>query len=181
MNLLMTLAIAVGLSMDAFAVAVNAGLILRPFQLSKLLKLSLFFGGFQAGMPLLGYLTGNILKSWIASVDHWIAFGLLSFVGAKMIYEGLQPKEPDARPDLFSTKTLFLLAVATSIDAFAVGITFSFYQVSVLAAAGLIGITTFSLSAAGVFIGHRIGHFFEKSAEIAGGIVLILSGLKMLF
>lgn len=173
--------LAVGLSMDAFAVAIHSGLLLRPLHKGKLMKLAFFFGGFQAAMPLLGWLAGVALRDVIASVDHWIAFGLLSLIGAKMIYEGFQDKDEGGMTDPFATKTLLMLAIATSIDALAVGVSLSFYAVSIVLAACIIGCTTFTISVAGVLIGNRIGHFFEKGAEIFGGLILILIGISMLF
>lgn len=173
--------IAVGLSMDAFAVSVCKGLAMHKITLKKAAAVGLWFGGFQALMPLLGYILGIQFKDKITAVDHWIAFILLGLIGGNMIKEALSKtcdcEKEDASLDF---KTMFLLAVATSIDALAVGITFAFLNVNILWAILFIGIVTFLLSAAGVKIGNVFGMRYEKKAELAGGIILILIGLKIL-
>ena len=173
--------IAVGLSMDAFAVALCKGLAMRLLDMKQAAVIALFFGGFQAGMPLLGWLLGSAFKEYITAFDHWIAFGLLLFIGGKMIYEALQPDEDESkdsgRPDI---KELLLLAIATSIDALAVGITFAFLHTAILPAVALIGVTTFGLSLLGVALGHRFGIRWKSKAEIVGGVVLVLIGVKIL-
>lgn len=174
--------IGIGLSMDAFAVAVCKGLCMVRVNKKQAVIIALFFGGFQFLMPVLGWLLGTQFESYIVSFDHWIAFVLLSFIGGKMIYEAVSEEESevcevDKRLDL---KELFLLAIATSIDALAVGITFAFLRVSILPAAGLIGVTTFALSILGVVIGNRFGSRYKKKAEICGGVILILIGVKIL-
>ena len=138
-----------------------------------------WFGGFQALMPLIGYLLGSRFKSCITSIDHWIAFGLLGLIGINMIKEALGKEEEEA-DDSLGLKTMFVLAVATSIDALAVGITFAFLNVNILAAASFIGITTFVCSAAGVKIGNVFGTIYKSRAECFGGIILVLIGLKIL-
>ena len=172
-------AIAVGLSMDAFAVSVCKGMSVKEAKLSHMAIAGLYFGGFQALMPLLGYLLGEQFEVFITSVDHWIAFGLLCIIGANMIREALS-KEEDKLNDSFGFKAMILLAIATSIDALAIGVTFAFLQVDIIVAILLIGITTFILSALGVKVGHVFGSKLKKKAEIFGGIVLILIGTNIL-
>ena len=170
--------IAVGLSMDAFAVSVCKGLSVRKVRLRHLLLAGLYFGGFQFLMPVIGWLLGVRFELLIQSVDHWIAFGLLSIIGLSMIRESRSGAEE--LNDDFGFRTMLLLAVATSIDALAVGVTFAFLQVRILPAAGLIGVTTFLLSALGIRIGSVFGARFKSGAELAGGVILILIGLKIL-
>lgn len=183
MGLLELLLVGVGLSMDAFAVALCRGLKMKRMDWRGAAVIALFFGGFQAAMPLLGWALGKQFSQYIESFDHWIAFGLLVFIGGKMIYDVLYKGEcsdGEGCGDKLEMKELFLLAVATSIDALAVGVTFAFLKVSILPAVLLIGATTFVLSLAGVCIGHRFGARFQSKAEIAGGVVLILIGVKIL-
>ena len=170
--------VAVGLSMDAFAVSVCKGLSVKTLRPRHCAVAGLYFGGFQALMPLLGWLLGRQFESLIKSIDHWIAFVLLALIGANMIREALGDGE-DVN-DSFSFKTMLPLAVATSIDALAVGVTFAFLEVQILPAILLIGCTTFVLSAAGVKIGNAFGSGFQSKAEIAGGVILILLGIKIL-
>ena len=170
--------IAVGLSMDAFAVSVCKGLSVRKIRPIHLLLAGLYFGGFQFLMPVLGWLLGVRFEHLIQSVDHWIAFGLLSVIGLGMIRESRSGAEE--LNDDFGFRTMLLLAVATSIDALAVGVTFAFLQVRILPAAGLIGVTTFLLSALGIRIGSVFGARFKSGAELAGGVILILIGVKIL-
>ena len=164
--------IAVGLSMDAFAVSVCKGLSVKKLEPKHALLVGLYFGGFQFLMPLLGWLLGYRFEHLITSIDHWIAFVLLSVIGINMIREAFD--EGETLDDDFGVKTMLMMAVATSIDALAVGITFAFLTVRILPAAGLIGVTTFLLSAAGAYVGHASG------AELLGGVILILIGLKIL-
>ena len=138
-----------------------------------------WFGGFQALMPLIGYFLGRFFAELITAYDHWIAFGLLAFIGGKMVWEALDPKE-ESVDGAMDMKTMFLLAVATSIDALAVGVTFAFLEVNILPAVLFIGATTFLCSAAGVKIGSVFGQRYKQKAELAGGIVLVLIGLKIL-
>lgn len=197
----------VGLSMDAFAVAVCKGLGMRRVNWGHALVIALFFGGFQALMPLIGWAVGSLFSGYITAVDHWIAFGLLAFIGGKMLWDAFHegdagscacgrdcascPKrdtpscdDPDAAAasgaPALDYRELTMLAVATSIDALAVGITFAFLGVNIWLAIAIIGVTTFALSFAGVAIGNQFGARFEKPATIAGGIVLILLGAKIL-
>ena len=171
------LLIAVGLSMDAFAVSICKGLSLKKLRARDALLVGLYFGGFQFLMPVIGWALGYRFKHVIESVDHWIAFGLLTVIGVSMIREARQAEEFN---DDLSFRTMLLLAIATSIDALAVGVTFAFLQVRILPAAGLIGVTTFLLSALGVYIGHLFGLKYKAKAEIAGGVILIFIGAKIL-
>ncbi len=168
----------IGLSMDAFAVAVCKGLKMQKLNLKYTFIISLFFGAFQAIMPLLGFLLGVSFKSYIESVDHWIAFILLMFIGGKMAFESFNNE--DDIGNVFSIKELFVLAVATSIDALAVGIAFAMDEIKIFSAVAVIGVTTFILSAIGVFIGHKFGAVYKNKAELSGGIILILIGIKIL-
>lgn len=170
--------IAVGLSMDAFAVSVCKGLSVQKLEKKHVALAGLYFGGFQFLMPVIGYLLGARFESLITSVDHWIAFALLCVIGGNMIKESFG--EAEKLNDDFGFKTMVLLAVATSIDALAVGITFAFLQVRILPAAGLIGVTTFTLSAIGIYVGKRFGARYKSKAELAGGIILVLIGTKIL-
>lgn len=171
--------LAVGLSMDAFAVSVCKGLSVRKVCPRHLLTVGLYFGGFQALMPFFGYLLGVRFQSAIESVDHWIAFILLVLIGGNMIREALGEEEEKVDDD-FSPKSMLPLAVATSIDALAVGVTFAFLKASILPAVTFIGCTTFIISAIGILLGRIFGAKYQAKAEIAGGIILILIGTKIL-
>lgn len=169
--------LAVGLSMDAFAVSVCKGLSLGKIKAKHMCLAGIWFGGFQALMPLVGYFLGSFFADVITKYSHWIAFALLALLGAKMIKESFESEELD---DNMGWKTMLVLAVATSIDASAVGVTFAFLDVNILFAVIVIGVTTFAFSAAGVKIGSVFGEKYKSKAEIAGGIILILIGLKIL-
>ena len=169
--------LAVGLSMDAFAVSVCKGLSLGKIKAKHMCLAGIWFGGFQALMPLVGYFLGRFFADVITKYSHWIAFALLAFLGAKMIKESFESEELD---DNMGWKIMLVLAVATSIDASAVGVTFAFLDVNILFAVIVIGVTTFAFSAAGVKIGSVFGEKYKSKAEIAGGIILILIGLKIL-
>ena len=179
MSLMELFLIAVGLSMDAFAVSVCKGLSVRKATVQHALCVGLYFGGFQALMPLIGYLLGTQFESVITSVDHWIAFGLLAFIGGNMIREALS-REEEKLDDSFSFRTMMTLAVATSIDALAMGVTFAFLRVDIVPAVLLIGATTFVLSAVGLKVGNVFGAKYKARAELFGGVVLVLMGLKIL-
>ena len=179
MDLLTLFIIAVGLSMDAFAVSICKGLAMHKITFHNACLVGLWFGGFQALMPLIGYFLGTGLQSYIAAIDHWIAFILLGIIGISMIREALS-KEENTTDDSLSVKTMFLLAVATSIDALVVGVSFALLQVAILPAVGFIGVITLALSIIGVKAGNVFGNKYEKKAEILGGIVLILMGLRIL-
>ena len=172
------LVIAVGLAMDAFAVSLCKGLTLRKFLLRYSVITGLWFGGFQALMPVAGYLLGFQFQEMIASVDHWIAFALLLLIGGNMIREALSDEEK-ADPS-FSARAMLPMAVATSIDALAVGVTFAFLEANIILAASVIGVVTFFIAGAGVKIGQAFGTKFRSGAEIFGGIVLILLGIHIL-
>lgn len=179
MGLIELFLIAVGLSMDAFAVSVCKGLAMPKCTFKKAAIVGLWFGGFQALMPAIGYVLGAQFQEAIASIDHWIAFVLLALIGGNMIHEALDNDEEEADASL-DVKTMFLLAVATSIDALAIGITFAFLKVNIIPAVCFIGIVTFIISFAGVKIGNVFGSRYKNKAEIVGGIILILLGLKIL-
>ena len=179
MGLIELFLIAVGLSMDAFAVSVCKGLAMPKCTFKKAAIVGLWFGGFQALMPAIGYVLGAQFQETIASIDHWIAFVLLALIGGNMIHEALDNDEEEADASL-DVKTMFLLAVATSIDALAIGITFAFLKVNIIPAVCFIGIVTFIISFAGVKIGNVFGARYKNKAEIVGGIILILLGLKIL-
>ena len=171
---------AVALSMDAFAVSVCKGLSLEKLKIKHTVIAGAYFGGFQALMPLLGYLLGSRFQQMVEAVDHWIAFSLLLLLGINMIREAVteQGGEADAS---FAFRSMFPLAIATSIDALAAGITFAFLRVNIGKAVILIGCTTFLFSAAGIKIGHVFGNRFQKKAQIAGGVILILIGIRILW
>ena len=175
----------VGLSMDAFAVSVCKGLGMRKLNKKQALIIGLYFGGFQALMPFVGWLLGSQFQKYITSIDHWIAFILLGFIGGKMVYEAVREKDDDAvgQKDLaLNQGEMFLLAIATSIDALAVGIMFAFTydNLNIYWAIAIIGLTTFVLSIIGVIVGNFFGNKYKKKSEIAGGIILILIGVKIL-
>lgn len=179
MGLIELFLIAVGLSMDAFAVSVCKGLAMPKCTFKKAAIVGLWFGGFQALMPAIGYVLGAQFQEAIASIDHWIAFVLLALIGGNMIHEALDNDEEEADASL-DVKPMFLLAVATSIDALAIGITFAFLKVNIIPAVCFIGIVTFIISFAGVKIGNVFGARYKNKAEIVGGVILILLGLKIL-
>ncbi|MCI8601469.1 MAG: manganese efflux pump [Oscillospiraceae bacterium] len=171
--------VAVGLSMDAFAVSVCKGMAFERMSWKKALVIGLYFGGFQAAMPLLGYFVGAQFESKITALDHWIAFVLLGLIGFNMIREALS-KEEETGSASVGFKAMLPLAVATSIDALAVGVTFAFLRVQIVPAVSFIGVTTLLLSMAGVRIGNLFGVRFKSKAELAGGVILILMGTKIL-
>ena len=171
--------IAVGLSMDAFAVSICKGLAAREKNWKNNLKAGLYFGGFQGLMPVLGYLLGVNFSAAISSVDHWVAFFLLLFIGGNMCKEALSGEEEQVDGS-FSAREMLTLAVATSIDALAVGVSFAFLQVNIVAAAGFIAGVTFLFSAVGIGVGVLFGCRFKSRAELAGGVILILMGSKIL-
>ena len=181
MSLFELFLIAVGLSMDAFAVSICKGLAMKKCTVKKSVIVGLWFGIFQAGMPLIGYILGVQFQELITSIDHWIAFVLLGIIGGNMIKEALGKDEDDDEADeSLDMKTMFGLAVATSIDALAVGVTFAFLRVNIVPAVSFIGICTFTISAIGVKIGNIFGTKYKSKAELAGGIILILMGTKIL-
>lgn len=179
MSFITLLLLATGVSMDAFAVAICKGLAIQKLDWKKAAVVGLWFGGFQALMPTIGYVLGIQFADKITAIDHWIAFALLVFLGVKMIKGALGP-ETDEENDDISPRAMFILAIATSIDALAIGITLAFLDVNILAAVSFIGITTFLFSVVGVKIGHAFGTRYKSKAEILGGIVLIVLGVKIL-
>lgn len=171
--------IAVGLSMDAFAVSICKGLSMPKMKWKNALLAGIYFGGFQALMPLIGYFLGSRFESYITSVDHWIAFILLGIIGLNMIKESRECAE--CLDDSFQVKTMLVLAIATSIDALAVGITFAFLRVDIVPAVCFIGVVTFVISIAGIKIGNVFGSKYRSRAELVGGVILIAMGFKILF
>lgn len=179
MGLIEIILIGIGLAMDAFAVSVCKGLAMKKMDWKKASIIGLYFGVFQALMPVIGYFLGIGFESKIKSIDHWIAFVLLGFIGGSMIKDSFKENDKDA-DDKVDFKTMIILAIATSIDALAVGITFAFLNVNLALAVSIIGIVTFAISTIGVKIGNAFGGKYEAKAEITGGVILILLGLKIL-
>lgn len=180
MSLLELFILAIGLSMDAFAVSICKGLSMKKPPLKAYLIVGGYFGVFQAVMPTIGYILGSRFTEYITSIDHWIAFVLLGFIGINMIKEATSNEEEEECDASLDVKTMIMLAIATSIDALAVGITFAFLNVQIVPAVSFIGIITFTLSAIGVKIGNIFGEKYKSKAEITGGIILILIGTKIL-
>lgn len=180
MELVNTTFLGLGLAADAFAVSLSSGFVIQRIKFNKALKIALFFGIFQAVMPLIGWLMGLSFREFITSVDHWIAFILLLGIGGKMIYEAYSNIEDDDKFNPLETYTLFALAIATSIDALAAGLGLSLLKTSILLPCTVIGLITFFLSFVGVFIGHKFGSIFNKKIELLGGLVLIFIGSKIL-
>ncbi len=167
--------------MDAFVVSIVSGGAYKQLHIRHALRLAIFFGGFQAFMPIIGYLAGLSVREYIQNYDHWIAFGILSAVGGKMIYESLKIESVEKNMDPSNIFVLLALSVATSIDALAIGITLSLITNSIIIAVIIIGLVTFVLSYLGIIIGKKFGHFFENKIEALGGIILIGLGLKILY
>lgn len=183
MSLLEVFVIGIGLSMDAFAASVCKGLAMKHIKWGQAFVLAIAFGVFQALMPLAGYFLGTQFASFVEPIDHWIAFILLSIIGGKMIWDGIHDEdEPETRDESSKLKAseVLMLAIATSIDAFAVGCSFAFVQVNIWAAVAIIGLTTFILCIFGVILGNKFGTRYNKPATILGGAVLVLIGLKTL-
>ena len=170
---------AFALSMDALAVSITNGLIIKKLQFRHALRIAVFFGLFQAIMPVLGWAAGYTFREMICAFDHWIALGLLSFIGIKMIVESRRLGKDEETKDCQHLPTLLIMAVATSIDALAVGISFAFLEVSIIGPIVIIGAITFAVCLAGVYVGNRSGHFFEGKFELAGGVILIGIGIKI--
>lgn len=179
MNLIELLLLSIGLAMDAFAVSICKGISMKKMEWKKSCIIGLWFGGFQALMPVIGYFLGTTFESFVTNIDHWIAFILLSFIGINMLKESFCKENEESESDM-SFKTMLILAIATSIDALAVGITFAFLKVDLILAICLIGITSFVLSIFGTKVGNKFGNKYEHKAEMIGGIILILLGLKIL-
>lgn len=179
MGIIELLLLSIGLGMDAFAVAICKGMSMKKMDWKKAFIIGLYFGGFQAIMPVIGYFLGSTFENIITNFDHWVAFLLLTIIGGNMIKDSFS-KESDSFCDDVNFKTMIVLAIATSIDALAVGITFAFLKVNLILAISLIGIITFILSIIGTKVGNRFGDKYENKAEFIGGIILILLGLKIL-
>ncbi len=178
-DLLTIILIAIGLAMDAFAVSVAKGISINRDRRKSALLMALFFGGFQMLMPLIGWFAGQSFREIIMGIDHWIAFGLLAFIGTKMIYDSTK-KESDEDQEALRLRTLLALAVATSIDALMVGLSFAFLQTTIIEPILLIGIITFSISLLGFFFGSSLGSFFGSKIKIVGGLILIAIGIRIL-
>lgn len=172
--------IGVGLAMDAFAVSICKGLAMRRMNYKKAIIIAAFFGVFQALMPALGYVLGTTFANKIAAIDHWIAFILLALIGANMIKEALSSDDDECQDDSLRLGDLIMLSIATSIDALAVGITFAFFNVSLLLSVSMIGIITFIICVIGVKVGNLFGEKYKSKAELAGGLILIVMGAKIL-
>lgn len=178
MGIIEVLLIGIGLAMDAFAVSICKGLSIKELSIKKMVIIGLYFGAFQAIMPTIGFFLGKSFENFVIAIDHWIAFVLLLFIGLNMIKEVFNNSEQT--DDDISFKTMIILAIATSIDALAVGITFAFLRVNVLLSVIIIGVVTFALSIIGCMIGNKFGNKFEKKAKLLGGIILIVIGTKIL-
>ena len=174
------LLLAVGVSMDAFAVSIGKGLSTKRVTLREVLTVGLWFGGFQALMPVIGYYLGFSFADLVEKIDHWIAFGLLALIGINMIREAVGKGEEGPSDASFGFRSMLVLAIATSIDALAIGVSFAFLQTPLWSSILIIGITTFLFSALGLLIGKKVGDRFHKGAEIFGGLILITIGLKIL-
>ena len=173
------LLISIGLAMDAFAVSICKGLSMKKMNWKNAVIIALYFGVFQALMPLIGYFLGMTFESIVTTFDHWVAFALLTLIGGGMIKESFDD-EDDKKNDRVDFKTMVVLAIATSIDALAVGITFAFFDVNIVLAVSIIGIITFIISVLGVKIGNRFGDKYQNKAQLMGGIILVLLGFKIL-
>ena len=173
------LLISIGLAMDAFAVSICKGLSMKKMNWKNVVIIALYFGVFQALMPLIGYFLGMTFESIVTTFDHWVAFALLTLIGGGMIKESFDD-EDDKKNDKVDFKTMVVLAIATSIDALAIGITFAFFDVNIVLAVSIIGIITFIISVLGVKIGNRFGDKYQNKAQLMGGIILVLLGFKIL-
>jgi len=180
MGLFEIILIAIGLSMDAFAVSITLGLSAAKPKIKEVLIPGIYFGFFQAFMPLIGYFIGINFANKIQNLDHWVAFVLLGFIGGKMIKDSFSKEETKVNKNPFMFNTMLLLAIATSIDALAVGITFAFFEINIFMAIIIIGLITFCISIIGVKIGNLFGTKFKSKAEFIGGVILIIIGLKIL-
>lgn len=181
MDAITTMLIAFGLATDAFAASITSGIKIKRLRIKNALMIATFFGFFQAVMPLVGWLVGRSLKGLISEVDHWVAFGMLGFVGCRMIYESIHSPNTSKELNPLNMYVLLTLSVATSIDALVVGISFAFLQNYIATLVISIGVVTFILSFIGVFIGNRFGNWFNNKIEIVGGLILIYIGTKILF
>ena len=180
MDLLTTLIIALGLAMDCFTVSITSGIIIQNLKVRNAIKVALFFGLFQAFMPCIGWLTGVGMKNFITGFDHWIAFGLLGLVGAKMIYESFKIEGDKKESNPLNIYILLMLSLATSIDALAIGVTLAFLNTIIIMPVIIIGAVTFIVSFLGIYAGNKFGHIFGSKMEAVGGLVLIAIGVKIL-
>lgn len=180
MDMITIMFTAIGLAMDSFAVSITSGLTNKRLKINNALRIAIFFGFFQAIMPVIGWLAGVSIIDLISGVDHWIAFLLLSLIGCRMIYETIKPGSSIKIISPSNFHVLLMLSVATSIDALAVGLSFAFLRIFIATPIVVIGTITFLLSLLGVYAGKRFGHFFEKKIEIVGGVILISIGVKIL-
>jgi putative Mn2+ efflux pump MntP len=180
MDIITIMFTAIGLAMDSFAVSITSGLTIRRVKIKDAARIAVFFGFFQAIMPVVGWLAGVSIIDLISGVDHWIAFLLLSLIGCRMIYESIKRGSKMKIINPLNLYVLLMLSVATSIDALAVGLSFAFLRISIAIPIMVIGIITFLLSFLGVYAGKRFGHFFERKIEIAGGVILIGIGIRIL-
>ena len=179
MGVLEIVLISIGLAMDAFAVSICKGLSMKKMSWKKAVIVALYFGIFQGLMPVIGYLLGTSFESFVTKIDHWIAFGLLTLIGINMLKEAFS-NEAESCNDNVDFKTMVVLAIATSIDALAIGITFAFLQVNIVLASLMIGVITFVICIIGVKIGNKFGDKYERKAETVGGLILIIMGIKIL-
>ncbi len=180
MNIYVTFLMAIGLALDAFAVAVSSGIVAVQVRARHALKIGVFFGLFQAGMPLIGWAAGSIFRNIINGIDHWVSFVLLCFIGLHMIYESLQSESQRPGTNPLDFQILLLLSVATSIDALAAGVSFALLDVAIVRTVIIIGTVTFLLSFVGYYLGDKLGVFFKARIRVIGGIMLILIGVKIL-
>jgi len=180
MGIIEIVLISFGLATDAFAASISSGITINKMKIRHAMLIAAFFGGFQALMPILGWACGIWVESYVKAVDHWIAFVLLTGLGSKVIWDAFQEDDQEEARDPLNIYVLFIVAIATSIDALAVGVSMSFLGISIISPALIIGTITFVTSFAGVYIGDKLGHFFEKKLEIFGGLVLIGIGAKIL-
>lgn len=181
MDPLTVLALAIGLAMDSFAVSIAGGVTLKQIRLSNVLLISFIFGFFQGFMPVIGWLLGSNVRIWIQAYDHWVAFGLLAIIGGKMIYESIWIREVEKKVSLESLRFIIILAIATSIDALAVGLGFSLIASNIFTPALVIGLVTILMTSIGLYIGEYFGSVFENRVELFGGVILISIGLKILY
>lgn len=180
MELIITILVAFGLCMDSFAISICNGMMLKKSKISKFIEIALIFGIVQFIFPVLGWALGAAVAKYIASFDHWIAFGLLAYLGGKMVYESFQKDDKCELVDANNFWNLVMMAVATSIDAMVVGLSLALIGESIIGPAAIIGFVTFSVCLAGLTVGQKIGHLFENKAELVGGLVLIGIGVKIL-
>ncbi|TET63582.1 manganese efflux pump [Candidatus Bathyarchaeota archaeon] len=180
MDVITILLIAFGLALDSFSVSITSGLTIKRLKINDALRIAVFFGFFQAIMPVIGWSAGINIINFISGIDHWIAFGLLSFIGSRMIYETIRTESSRRIINPRNINVLLMLSIATSIDALAVGLSLSFLKISIVTPAVVIGIITFLISFLGVFVGKRFGHFFENKIGVIGGLILIGIGTKVL-